>query len=138
MNTITPKLMEVSNLPINKFYIDNTNEKIKLSLTDKSNSIKEIIFNDVKSYYFLNKDENFDIFNHLDMENKFYFNLNPNEKNESKYKNLNNIMYCKEDYYIENHEDMMFVRPNFIVELNDSNIFIIANSINIDNEVYNV
>ncbi len=138
MNKITPKLMEVSNLPINKFYIDNSNDKIKLSLTGKSNEIKEIIFHDVKSYYFLKKDENFDIFNHLDKNNKFYFNPNPSDSDKEREKNLNNIMYCKEDYYIESHEDMMFVRPNFIVELDDSNIFIIANSIHIDNEVYNV
>ena len=119
-NTLTPVLSKITKLPIGGFQIDTKNDVITLNFDSKDNSdqVSEIIFNEVTSFYYLDHDQS------------------DEEENAS----LNNIMYCGDslpdfvDYAEE--DDIAVSIPNFIIELNDSNMFIEANSIVIDQKKY--
>lgn len=117
-SNITPVLSSFSNIPIDKFQIDTKNDIIKLNFNKNSNQIEEIIFNEVTSFYYLDHDE----------------------ISEEKSASLNNIMYCgtqSPDYINLTDDDEVAVSvPNFVLELNDSNVFIEANSIVINNKKY--
>lgn len=120
-NNLMPALTSISKLPINTFQIDTKNDIIKLnfeSINDDS-QVSEIIFNDVVSFYYLDHDD-------------------ATDQNESP--SLNTIMYCGNstpDYInIPEEDDVAVSIPNFIIELNDSNMFIEANSIVIDQKKY--
>lgn len=115
---VTPLLSGITNMPIDKFQIDTKNDTIKLNFTENSKKIDEIIFNEVTSFYYLDHD--------LD--------------EDSTSTSLNNIMYCgiqEPDFInISEEEDIAVSIPNFVLEFNDSNIFIEANSIIINNEKF--
>ena len=114
---VTPLLTGLQDMPIEKFQIDTKNDTIKLNFTENSKKIDEIIFDEVTSFYYLDHDLT--------------------EDNENT--RLNNIMYCatSPDFIdISDEEDMAVSIPNFVLELNDSNVFIEANSIIINKEKY--
>lgn len=114
---VTPLLTSLSNIPIDKFQIDTKNDTIKLNFTKNNNDIDEIIFDEVTSFYYLDHDQ----------------------EEETESTSLNNIMYCAQtsDYINISDEDEVAVSiPNFVLEFNDSNIFIEANSIIINKEKY--
>lgn len=117
-SNITPVLSGLSNIPIDKFQIDTKNDMIKLNFTKNNNQIEEIVFNEVTSFYYLDHDE----------------------ISEETSASLNNIMYCGSqapDYIDISEDDNVAVSiPNFVLELNDSNVFIEANSIVIDKKKY--
>lgn len=114
---LTPLLSNIGNLSLNKFQIDTKNDRIKLNFNKQPNQVSEIIFDEVTSFYYLDHD-------------------NENDTGKNK---LNNIMYCNNtiDFFEEDEEAQISV-PNFILELNDSNVFIEANSIVIDEKKYKV
>lgn len=122
-NNLMPILSNISKLPIDAFQIDTKNDIIKLNFTSDENQekVKEIIFNDVTSFYYLDHDKNSD---------------------DALKQSLNNIMYVgyqASDYIdIPEEEEAHISIPNFIIELNDSNMFIEANSIVIDSQKYTV
>jgi len=115
---VTPLLSGLQNMPIDKFQIDTKNDTIKLNFTENSKKIDEIIFDEVTSFYYLDHDQ----------------------EDHDEHTSLNNIMYCgaqTPDYIdISEDEDVAVSIPNFVLELNDSNVFIEANSIIINNEKY--
>jgi len=117
-SNITPVLSGLSNIPIDKFQIDTKNDMIKLNFTENNDKIEEIVFNEVTSFYYLDHDE-----------------ISEEEK-----ASLNNIMYCgtqAPDYInISEDDDVAVSIPNFVLELNDSNVFIEANSIVINKKKY--
>lgn len=122
MNTaLTPLLTSITKLPIDAFHIDTKNDIIKLNFdaNGEQSQVSEIIFNEVTSFYYLDHDE---------------------EKAEDEKISLNNIMYCGDSMpeFVKMSEDEEVSIPNFIIELNDSNMFIEANSIVIDQEKYTV
>lgn len=116
-NLVTPVLTNLSNIVIDKFQIDTQNDIIKFNFVD--NSVSEIIFKEVTSFYYLDNDSE----------------INPESTS------LNNIMYCgkgiEEIMNVPEHDDGIAVSiPNFVLELSDSSIFIEANSIIIDKKKY--
>jgi len=114
---VTPLLSDLSNMPIDRFQIDTKNDTIKLNFTENSNKIDEIVFNEVTSFYYLDHD------------------LEEDTENTS----LNNIMYCgmqSTDLIDTEDENVAVSIPNFVLEFNDSNIFIEANSIVINNQEF--
>lgn len=120
INKVTPLLSSLSNIKINRFHIDPKTDTIKLNLNN--DSISEIIFNDVLSFYYMDNDDSI-----------------PDDNNNI---SLNNIMYCEvnnnEHFNIPNGEegDVNISIPNFVLELSDSAVFIEANSITIDQKEY--
>lgn len=117
-NLVTPALTNLSNVVIDKFQFDTQNDIIKLNFID--NSVSEIIFKNVTSFYYLDNDNN-----------------TTDNGNTS----LNNIMYCGkgiEDLMNlpDQDEGISVSIPNFVLELSDSSIFIEANSITIDKKKY--
>ncbi|MBN2794853.1 MAG: hypothetical protein JXR88_05570 [Clostridia bacterium] len=121
-SNLMPILSSISKLPIDTFQIDTKNDVIKLNFIsdDKQGKIKEIIFNEVTSFYYLDHDKKSD---------------------ETIKQSLNNIMYVgyqASDYINAPEDESNISIPNFIIELNDSNMFIEANSIVIDSETYMV
>lgn len=109
---LTPVLSTIGNLPIDKFQIDTKNDTIKFNFDrkDNPNQISQIVFNEVTSFYYLDHDSD----DQLEKDNN----------------QLNNIMYCGgSSEIIEGDEDVQVSVPNFILELNASNVFIEANSI---------
>lgn len=121
-SALTPLLSKISQLPIDAFQIDTKNDSIILNFNSKDNGeqVSEIIFNDVTSFYYLDHDK----------------------VSEEENVRLNNIMYCGDsmpDFVdFSDEEDLAVSIPNFIIELNDSNMFIEANSIIIDKQKYMV
>ena len=114
---VTPLLSDLTNMPIDRFQIDTKNDTIKLNFTENSNKIDEIVFNEVTSFYYLDHD------------------LEEDTENTS----LNNIMYCgmqSTDLIDTEDENVAVSIPNFVLEFNDSNIFIEANSIVINNQEF--
>lgn len=114
---VTPLLSDLTNMPIDKFQIDTKNDIIKLNFTENSKEIDEIVFNEVTSFYYLDHDQE------EDTENT----------------SLNNIMYCGTqgtDLIDTEDENVAVSVPNFVLEFNDSNIFIEANSIIINNQEF--
>ncbi len=125
-NKVTPLLTSLSNIEIEKFHIDTKNDIIKLNFNKKlkDNSISEIVFKDVTSFYYLDNDEEL-------------------PTTEDKNISLNNIMYCgtaPNDFInlAVQEDDVSVSVPNFVLELTDSSVFIEANSIVIDKETYAV
>lgn len=120
-HNLMPILSSISKLPIDTFQIDTKNDTIKLNFeaSNTSEHIKEIIFGEVTSFYYLDHD-----------------NATDRDENTS----LNNIMYCGQQFpdiiNLPEEEDVAVSIPNFIIELNDSNMFIEANSIIINEEKY--
>jgi len=123
MNTeLMPILTSISKLPIDAFQFDRKNDSIKMNfIKSEEADINEIIFNKVKSFYYKDHDSNEDTYQS---------------------ENLKSIMYCgdrPQDFLdLPEDEEMMISVPNFIIELNDSNIFIEAQSIVINNEHFAV
>lgn len=118
-NKVMPLLSDLTNMPIDGFHIDTKNDKIKLNFTENSKEIEEIIFDEVVSFYYLDH-ENVD---------------------ECEIISLNNIMYCgtaPEMINIEDGDEMSVSIPNFVLELNTSNVFIEANAITINKETFEV
>lgn len=114
---LTPVLSSIGKLPIDKFQIDTKNDRIKFNFNKANNQVSEIIFDEVTSFYYLDHD-----------------NGNDTAKNQ-----LNTIMYCGQQFdIIEEDEDTQVSVPNFILELNDSNVFIEANTIVIDEKKFTV
>lgn len=117
---LMPILTSISKLPINAFQFDRKNDSIKMNFSKTETAIvNEIIFNKVTSFYYKDHDKKGD---------------------EHSTENLNKIMYCGDRPYdlleIPEDEDTLVSIPNFIIELNDSNIFIEAQSIVINKEHY--
>lgn len=121
-SNLTPLLSKITKLPIDAFQIDTKNDIIKLNFNsiNSEEQVSEIIFNEVTSFYYLDHDQERD--------------------SENENTSLNNIMYCGDsmpDFVDFSEEDDIAVSiPNFIIELNDSNMFIEANSIVIDQKKY--
>ena len=114
---VTPLLSDITNMPIDRFQIDTKNDTIKLNFTENSKKIDEIVFNEVTSFYYLDHD------------------IDEDTENTS----LNNIMYCgmqSTDLIDTEDENVAVSIPNFVLEFNDSNIFIEANSIIINNQEF--
>ncbi|MCH4887365.1 hypothetical protein EZV73_07270 [Acidaminobacter sp. JC074] len=114
---VTPLLSDITNMPIDRFQIDTKNDTIKLNFTENSKEINEIVFNEVTSFYYLDHD------------------IEEDTENTS----LNNIMYCgmqSTDFIDTEDENVAVSIPNFVLEFNDSNIFIEANSIVINNQEF--
>lgn len=117
---VTPALTNLSNVTIDKFHIDTQNDIIKLNFIN--NSISEIVFKDVTSFYYMDNDD--------EISSEEHDNIS-----------LNNIMYCskgiEEIMNLPDSEEGLSVSvPNFVLELSDSSIFIEADSITIDKQKY--
>ena len=119
-SNLTPLLTALTKVPIDKFQIDTKNDTIKLNFEKNNSHVTEIVFDEVTSFYYLDHDQEDTI--------------------EDESISLNNIMYCGQgtpDFInIHDEDDIAVSIPNFVLELNDSNVFIEANSIIIDKEKY--
>lgn len=118
---LMPILTNISKMPIHAFQFDTKNDRIKVNFSKNDfNEVNEIIFDQVTSFYYKDHD---------------------GQENDYSHENINSIMYCGHQPYelnLPEDDDMMISIPNFIIELNDSNIFIEAQSIVINKEQYKV
>lgn len=117
---LMPILTSISKLPIDAFQFDRKNDSIKMNFSKSETAeVNEIIFNKVTSFYYKDHDS---------------------QGEEHITENLNTIMYCGDRPYdffdLPEDEDTLVSVPNFIIELNESNIFIEAQSIVINKEHY--
>lgn len=126
MKSIEPILNDIGTGTIENFHIDNSNNEIVVHIKGKNGHLKTLKFKDIKGYYFMDISDS----NTLQLDD-YISNLNTVSYYESGFGRFANVN-------MNNPKNVNVSVPNFAINLINSSIFIEAETIEIDEESYQV